>query len=180
MHAHTSGTAGGSTGPGWRRIFDAVIAAAMVLAAFTAIGASDVSYAGSQPYWLGLAVVFGVATLAIEWVHRGLDFSLARVAPRCALHWVGVLAALEAVFVFIDAGRFAGAGVGLMNGAILALGTFLAGVHGNWRLLVIGLAVGLATVLVALVEQYVWVLLGLGVLTVAAVVGVAHLRRERA
>lgn len=167
----------GRTGPGWRRIFDGVIAAAMILAAFTAIGASDVSFAASQPYWLALAVAYGLATAAIEWVHRRGDFSIARIAPRCALHWIGVLAALEAVFVFIDAGRFAGAGVGLMNGAILALGTFLAGVHGNWRLIVIGVAVGIAAMLVALVEQYVWLLLGLGAIAVAVVVAVAHLRR---
>lgn len=170
---------GDGSGPGWRRIFDGVIAGAMLVAAFAAIGASDVSFTASQPYWLVLALLFCAAALAIEWVHRSGDFSLGRFAPRCALHWVGVLAALEAVFLFIDAGRFAGAGVGLLNGTILALGTFLAGVHGNWRLLVIGAGIALATVLVALVEQYVWVLIALGAITVAAVVGVAHLRRER-
>ncbi|MBP7003240.1 hypothetical protein [Amaricoccus sp.] len=168
---------GEATGPGWRRIFDGVVAGLMILAAFVAIGASDVSFAASQPYWLGLAVAYGVASAAIEWVHRRGDFSLGRLAPRWALHWLGVLAALEAVFVFIDAGRFAGAGVGLMNGAILALGTFLAGVHGNWRLVVVGIAVGIAAMLVALVEQYIWLLLGLGILAVAVVVAVAHLRR---
>lgn len=166
-------------GRGWRRIFDVVVAAAMVVAAFVAIGASDVSYAASQPYWLMLGFGFAVAALAIEWVHRGPGFSLARYAPRCALHWLGVIAALEMVFLFIDAGRFAGAGVGLLNGAILALGTFLAGVHANWRMLVIGVAIALAAVLVALVEQYVWLLLGLGVIAVAAVVGIAHLRHGR-
>lgn len=166
--------------PGWRRVFDGVLAAAMVIAAFVAIGASDVSYAASQPYWLMLGLGFALAALAIEWIHRGPGFSLAGYAPRCALHWLGVIAALEMVFIFIDAGRLAGAGVGLLNGAILALGTFLAGVHANWRLLVIGVAIALATVLVALVEQYVWLLLGLGVVAVAAVVGIAHLRRGRA
>jgi hypothetical protein len=171
---------GDGSGWGWRRTFDGVIAAAMVLAAFIAIGASDASYAASQPYWLGLAAAFGLAALAIEWVHRDAAFSLSRVAPRLALHWIGVIAALEAVFLFIDAGRLAGAGVGLTNGAILALGAFLAGVHGNWRLLVVGVAIGLAAVLVALVEQYVWLLVGLGLVAVAAVVAVAHLRRERA
>ena len=51
--------------------------------------------------------------------------------------------------------------------SIVALGTFTSGVHTNWRLVVIGAALGLGTAAVAYVERYLWVLFALAVLALA-------------
>ena len=66
-----------------------------------------------------------------------------------------------------------------MNGAILALGTFTSGVHTNWRVAVIGAALGLGTAAVAYVEQYLWILFALALLALAAIIFVARLRGRR-
>ena len=65
-----------------------------------------------------------------------------------------MLLAIELVYMLIAAGRLTNADTGLMNGTILALGTFTSGVHTNWRVAVIGAALGLGTAAVGYVEQY--------------------------
>ena len=70
-------------------------------------------------------------------MHEPPGTAWAQPALRTALHWFGVLVAIELVYIFIGAGRLTNANTGLMNGTILALGTFTSGVHANWRLVVI-------------------------------------------
>ena len=160
----------------WRHVADLVVGGAMLALAFVGIAASDVSGTGSQTYWTILAVAFGIASYGLQWIHAGRDFGRTRGALAMAAHWIGVLAAVELVYLFIAAGRLTNADAGLLNGLVLALGTFLAGVHGGWRLAVIGAAIGSATIAVAWMEQYLWVLLGLAVLALGALFLVGRLR----
>ncbi len=148
--------------------------------AFAGIAASDVSAAGTQGYWTLITIVFALAAFVVEWQHSGPDFRFTRSALRLGLHWVGVFAAVQLVYLFIASGRLANADTGLVNGLILALGTFLCGVYVNWRLMVLGITLGLATGTVAWVEQYLWVLLGLTVLAIAALVIGARLTHRAA
>ena len=75
-----------------------------------------------------------------------------------------MLLAIELVYLLIAAGRLTNADTGLMNGDILALGTFTSGVHTNWRVAVIGAALGLGTAAVGYIEQYLWILFVLALL----------------
>ena len=152
----------------WRHIADLVVGGAMLALSFIGIAASDVSR-GSQTYWTILTIGFGLAAFGLQWIHAGPGFLRTRSALAMAVHWLGVLAAVELVYLFIAAGRLTNADTGLLNGVVLALGTYLAGVHGGWRLAVIGIAIGLATAAVAYLEQYLWVLFGLAILALAAV-----------
>ena len=90
-----------------------------------------------------------------------------------------MLIAIELVYIFIGAGRLTNANTGLMNGTILALGTFTSGVHTNWRLVVIGAALGLGTVAVAYIEQYLWILFALALLALGLIIFVARWRGRR-
>ena len=87
--------------------------------------------------------------------------------------------AIELVYIFISTGRLTNADTGLLNGTILALGTFTSGVHANWRLL-IGAALGLGTAAVAYVEQYLWVLFAVALLALGIIIAVARLRGRAA
>jgi hypothetical protein len=109
-------------------------------------------------------------------MHAAPGFEYTRKALLTVVHWIGVLATILLVYLFIDAGRLNNADTGLLNGVVLALGTFLAGVYGTWRLAVIGAAIGLATAAVAFSEQYMWVLIGLGIVALAALYLVGRIR----
>ena len=157
-------------------MFDVSIGGAMLLLAFIGIAASDVSSGRTQTYWLVLAVAFGLLSILLDWVHEPPGTAWAAPMLLTAVHWLGVLAAIELVHVFIDAGRLSNANIGLLNGVIVALGTFSGGVRTNWRLMVIGAALGLGTAAVAYVEQYLWILFALAVLALAAIYLVARWR----
>ena len=168
--------------PRWRHYADIVVGGAMLALAFVGIAASDVSGLGSQLYWTIIAIVFGVACLGLQWLHAGPDFPRTRSAVTMAIHWVGVIAAVELVYLYILAGRLTNGDAGLLNGLVLALGTFLAGVHGSvrtgWRIAVIGVAVGLATLAVAWTEQYLWVLLALAAVVIGGLLLASRLRER--
>jgi hypothetical protein len=147
----------------------------MLVAGFAAIAASDVSASGSRLYWTILVVAFGAIALAADWHHSGRGAIDARASTRIILHWFGVFVTVQLVYYFVASGRFANADTGLANGLILALGTFLAGVHGTWRLVIIGIALALATAAVAFVEEYLWVLFAVAILAIVALVFGARL-----
>ncbi|MFO1209204.1 MAG: hypothetical protein U1E40_08275 [Amaricoccus sp.] len=162
----------------WRSIVDAILAIAMLAFAFIGIVALDDTGTGSQAYWSALALGFGIASLAFEWVHADERFEWGRGTLRIVLHWIGVLIAIQLVYLFIAEGRAAGANIALVNGAVLALGTYLCGVYADWRLIVIGAALALATAAVAIVSRYLWVLLLLAVLALVVTFLIGRWRRR--
>lgn len=162
----------------WRPIFDVSAGGVMFALAFIGIAASDVT-SRSQTYWSVIAIVFGLICLGLDWVHEPRGTGWWKAALRTGLHWVGVLMAIELVFFLIASGRINNANVGLMNGTIVALGTFTSGVHTNWRVATIGVALGLGTAAVAYVEQYLWILLILALVTLGIIIAVARWRSRR-
>jgi len=150
----------------------------LIIAAFAAIAASDVDARGAYGYWIGLTVVYGLAAFVMDRMHGGRKLTDLRSAGRVLLHWLGVLAAVQFAYAFVVSGRMADADAGLTYGLVLALGTFTAGVHGNWRFIVVGAALGLATVGVALVEEYLWVLFAIAVAMVLILIFGGRLARR--
>jgi hypothetical protein len=153
-----------------RAIAEGIFGAVLLGLAFSAIAATDVSTSGMQFYWSILVLVFAAASFAADRMYSGRSLTDMRSALSIVLHWLGVLVAVQIVYMLVTSGRMANADTGLANGLILALGTFAAGAVGNWRLLVIGAALGMATAGVAFVEEYLWVLLGIAVLAILVLV----------
>ena len=145
-------------------IVESVVGLGMVVLAFLAIAFSDVAGGRTQSYWTALLVLYAVAAYIVDRLHSGISFKDVRRSLSLALHWVGVFAAMLLVYYFTASGRFANANIGLANGLVLALGSFLYGVHGNWRFMVVGGALGLGTLGVAFTEEYLWILCGIVVL----------------
>lgn len=147
-----------------RTIAEGGVGLGMTVLAFSAIAASDVFGGRTHGYWIALLVLYAVAAYVVDRLHSGISFKDARRALSIALHWIGVFVAMLLVYFFAKSGRVANADIGLTYGLILALGTFLSGVHTNWRLMVVGAALGFGTAGVAFIEQYLWVLFGIVVL----------------
>jgi len=161
-------------------VVEVIIGLAMLVLSFMAIGASDDTALGAKTYWSLLVAVFAVATFIIDRMHTGHSFADLGSAWKIVLHLAGVLAAIHLVFYFTSTGRMAIADTGLSIGLVFGLGTFLAGVHVNWRLMVVGVAVACATAVVAFVEQHMWFLVGLGVLAaIVLIVGSMLVRSIR-
>ena len=155
---------------GGRLIVEGAIGAVMIALAFVAIASSDVSVASTRAFWTILVVLFAAISFASVRLHSDRAHGSRLDAVAILVHWIGVFAAIHCVYLFVSTGRMANADAGLTSGLILALGTFTAGAFGNWRLMIVGAALVGATLVVALFEEYVWLLFGLAVLAVIALV----------
>jgi len=133
------------------------------------IGVSDYSADKGLWYWLLMVPVFGLTSLFVGWsAARRHGQSPSRVIVTQVLHWIGLAAALWLMFLLAETGRINYADEGLVSLVLLALATFLVGVHTDWRFAVVGVVLGCIAALAGLVEQYLWlglvpVLLGLGI-----------------
>ncbi|WP_193140926.1 MULTISPECIES: hypothetical protein [unclassified Meridianimarinicoccus] len=147
--------------------------------AFGTIAVTDVSSAGSLLYWNLLVILVAAASLANSRYHAGLKLTDFRTILPMLLHWLAVLVVIHLLFLLVSTGRMANADVGLTCAFILTLGTVLDGIRGNWRMIVLGLALGLLTIGMAIVEQYVWVLLIVALLAIAMLLIGARLTGHR-
>ena len=74
------------------------------------------------------------------------------------LHWGGLAGVVAIVYLLNDGqGPIANGGAGLIVLLFLSLTTFEAGVHFGWHLCVVGLLLAGAVVVVAFLDQYLWV-----------------------
>ena len=162
-----------------RSIVEGAIGGVMIALAFIAIASSDVSVASTHTFWTVLVVAFAAISFAAVRMHVDPEHRGRRNAVAILVHWFSVFVAIQCVFFFVITGRMANADAGLTSGLILALGTFTGGVFGNWRMMIVGAALFGATLVVAVVEEYVWVLFGLALLAVITLVLGSRLHGRR-
>lgn len=162
-------------------LVEAFVGLVLLVLTFSAVALSDVSSIALHMYWIALTVVFMIATLAADRIHSDHALMEGKSAFTIILHWFGVLCALQLVYFFVSTGRMANADTGLTNGLLLGLGAFLAGVHVNWRFLIVGTAIAGAAAGIAFVEEYLWVLFGIALLAIVGLVmGMRVSRRQAA
>ena len=83
--------------------------------------------------------------------------------------WLGLLLAVRLVYLLLHTGRLDNENTGLIILLLLALTTFFAGIHLGWRLCLVGGFLGAALVAATYLEEYVWILLILGLSVLAMV-----------
>lgn len=122
-------------------------------------------------YWVAMAVVFGLCSIYLGWAKaRKRGEGATRIIRIQVLHWVGLLAALFLIFyLFHPTGRLDYNQLALITLLALALTTFLAGVHFDWRFMVVGVILGLAVAGAAFLESIIWVI----IVPVVALIGLA-------
>jgi hypothetical protein len=143
-----------------------MLALALAGVARTSIGPSSMA-----SYWVVLAPVFGIICIAEHW--RDVEGPQAhwQLIRTQALHWIAVMLAMYLVFM-TSVNRIMNADADALTVlAVLALGTFTAGIHANgWRICVVGAVLGLATPAIAWLEtSTVLILLVLVLLATVAV-----------
>lgn len=142
---------------------------AMLLAAFGGVAYAGVSSEPNALYWKIVTPVFGLLCIVAGWSGAPTRGGRMRLIWTQALHWAGFLLAMLVLFrpEVQAALQGRGAEIGLLM--LLALGTFVAGVHaGSWRIMAVGAVLGASVPLLALVQQAVLLVLAAAVLAGAA------------
>ncbi len=137
-----------------------IIIIALIALSAIGIGITDISPRYGFWYWVIMVPVFGGLSLYTGWSKaRSQGISASNVIKRQLLHWIGLLIAIIIVFFLLRAGRFNNTEAGLTALLLLAFTTFLAGVHFDWRYMIVGIILGAAVVGAALVQQLLWIII---------------------
>jgi hypothetical protein len=114
-------------------IYEMVILGLIALS-IVGIGITDFSPADSYKYWVAMVPIFGGACLILEWSRaRGKGAKWTAMLRTQLLHWIGLLVAVRLVFEMLHKGRLDNENTGLVILLLLALSTFIAGIHLGWR-----------------------------------------------
>lgn len=119
----------------------------------------------SHWYWLAMVPVFFGACVFIEWkVARKKGISVRALLYEQIQYWAGLLAAVYLTFFLREIGSLDNETTGLILLLIFALTTFLVGVTMGWLFRLLGIFLGLSLIMVAYLEHYIWVIIGLSFL----------------
>lgn len=143
----------------------------LAILSIAGIGVADFSSKDGLQYWFVMVPIFAAVSIFTGWSRaRSQGETTFGILGRQALHWSALVLAIYLVYLLQQTGRLNRDDAGLVALLCLAITTFLAGVHFDWRLGVLGLVLGAAAACAALVEEFFWLLLIPALLAGAVVV----------
>ncbi len=155
---------------GWfHRLFvsEAILSSLLILC-FVGVAYTNFASAESYSYWLWMIPVFAIAAIISEWSrYTRHEITSRQFVRQQVLHWGAVFIAIKTVFLLHEIGRLNNDATALALMTIIALSVFLAGVYIGWRFLLLGVFITLATLIVAYMEAYIWVLIPTAIAIVA-------------
>ena len=120
-------------------------------------------------YWMALAPIYGLISIVSGWPRLATGAERMKLVTTQALHWLAVLAAMWLMFLPQVRGVVNDNATSLSLLILLALGTFVAGLHaGVWRICAVGAFLAASVPAVAWIQESTLLLL-VGVLLVGAV-----------
>lgn len=158
--------------------FDELLLGASVVLAGIGIAVVNASTDRALAYWAWVAPLLAFTDGFLAWRHGSRETradGVLGLIGRRVLHWSAFLLAMLLLFEMVESGRLASDGAGLVALVVLALTTFLAGIHGDPRLCVVGVLLGGIAAGIALLERFLWLL----ILPVAALLLLVGLARRR-
>ena len=132
-------------------------------------------------YWMALAPVYGFACILSGWRKVDQTAEHVRLVVTQALHWLAFLAAMSLMFMPEVRGVVNDNAMSLALLILLALGTFVAGVHARvWRICLVGAFLAIAVPVVAWVQDSAMFLLVASILVIVVAAAFLWLwRREK-
>jgi hypothetical protein len=158
-------------GPSWK--LTTVVAGIMVVLALLGVALATTNVRLARNYWVALVPIYGGLCTVTAWrSQRSGELPVLRQV----LHWVGIAGAVALDFYIRGTGVETQTASGLDALMLLALGCYLAGVHLDWLFVGVGLLLTITLLVVAKADQYLWLLLVVGVVAIGALLGVRRMR----
>jgi hypothetical protein len=151
-----------------------------VLTSLSAVGLLLTNYrpATALNYWSIMFPAFGLVALWQVVMRSERTEHVALTATRVAAHWLGPLIALRLLFLQLHRGQMDADAVGATTLLLLAVTSFLAGIYQDRLFFFAAAVLALGTVVATEIEAYIWLIVVIGLLAVAAIVGGAALWRR--
>lgn len=126
---------------------------AMLIIALIGVVLTDFSPHISSNYWFYAIPLFALINIILSW-HAALGHRQFVVAWHELLHWLSLLVCIFIVYIFVHMGVFSNVLAGIFMLTLLALTTFLAGIHFDSLLIIIGIILLLFDLLSAVFVQF--------------------------
>ncbi|MFZ0243539.1 MAG: hypothetical protein WAL90_18010 [Desulfobacterales bacterium] len=131
------------------------------------VGVTDFSPGDSHRYWFAMALVFAGACLLLEWDRaRDKGQKWTTLLRTQFLIWIGLLLAVQIVYMMFHAGRLDKENTGLIILLLLSLTVFFAGINLSWRLIIVGIFLGGVLIGATFLEEFLWIFLLIGIVIV--------------
>jgi hypothetical protein len=118
------------------------------------VGYTSVAKQALVAYWEFLAVVIGVLCVITGWRHASDRHDVPRLIITQVLHWLAILGAMNLILLPSVQSMLNLDATGLALLMLLALGTFIAGVHTfDWQISLLGLVMAVSVPGIAWIER---------------------------
>jgi hypothetical protein len=152
-----------------------IILSLLILLSIIGIGITDYFPASSHYYWFAMVPVFAAGSLILEWSRAlGKGKKWTTLVKTQLLLWFGLLLAVCLVFLLQHTKWLNNENTGLVILLLLALTTYFAGVNLGWRVLIVGIFLGLALIGAAYLEKFAWMFLIIAIVVMAIFLLLKH------
>jgi len=142
---------------------------------------TNISHLHARYYWSAMFPIFGIVCLWHELAGPAGDpIPRWRRILRQALHWLGPIVAVQIIFLQLARGQMDADAAALVTLVILAVTSFMAGVHMDRSFYWVSAVLAFAAVIGTEVEAYLWMLAAIAIVAVAITVFAAIALRRRA
>jgi hypothetical protein len=155
-----------------------LVAGVLTLLAAIGLLLTNARPATALTYWSIMFPAFGLVALWQVVRHRERTENAAVTAARVAAHWLGPLIALRLLFLQLYRGQMDADAVGATTLLLLAVTSFLAGIYQDRLFFFAAAILALGTAVATELEAYIWLVVIIGILAVAAIIGGAVLWRR--
>jgi hypothetical protein len=119
------------------------------------VGLIEVSVSWSLYYWFGAYLVTGLLFIVQDKV-SAKERAGGSATMQHVLHWVGAMAALGLVFLFIQTERVDASQAGLIAVLLLGFAVFTDGLRIHLRYMLVGIYLFITAAIMAYVESFIW------------------------
>ncbi len=157
----------------WKAYLEEYVFIGLILLSLVGVFLSDFSAIISFWYWLMMIPLFGLTALLSAWAHakKHSPSLLPDMVLTQIVHWGGTVIALLTTYSLWHTGRFTDEHTGFIILILLALTTFLAGLHVGWRFYVAGVFLFLGGILATYVREAMGLII-LGLAVPLAILGI--------
>lgn len=155
---------------------DQIVFSALIILAVIGVVVTDISPASAHGFWVGTLIIYACTV-----IFCGRKFavaqerSLGNFVLQQVIHWGGALVAILSVYTMVHTGTLTFSEAGSIMLLVLGLATFLAGLHAGWRFYVLGALLIGATVVMAYIEEFMWII----VLVAVAILAITYFISKR-
>ena len=166
------------TGKRWKARL--VVSLIMLALAFVSLVILKIQY---NAYWVFTCIMAAVDAILSIWlvwyVKRNDGSSFPGNMWHLILHWIGLIAVMYLIAVFINRGVISHAEAGLFALLILALTLYLAGIYTDTTFMLIGITLAILAAGTILVKAYLWLVMIPVIIVVALIIFVIVARDRR-